>query len=92
MDGTVSRILRIRSPNSSGRAYPTVSGTLITVAPARMAASIMRHRNSKSVLDPSSVENSTSRHRLFAYLTASTAISQGAFAVAPQFLLYLNVR
>ncbi len=78
---------RIRSPNSQGRPYPTVSGMLIVVAPALTAASITRHRKSWFVRCASSAENSTSSVYPFARFTAATAASRTSSGV--DFSLYL---
>ena len=61
MFGTRPRTKRMSSPNSEGIAYPTVSGMLIVVAPASIAASTTAQRNSQSERKASSAENSTSR-------------------------------
>ena len=60
---------RMKSWNSSGAAYPTVSGRFTTDAPAAIAASTTLHRKSASVREASSAENSTSAHFLRAYAT-----------------------
>ena len=57
---TASRTVRTSSPNSCGNAYPTVSGTLIVVAPSSTAARITSSRNSSPVRVASCAENSTS--------------------------------
>ncbi len=62
------------SLNSCGVVYPTVSGTLIVVAPASTAAWTTSVRNSSSVRDASSGENSTSSHSDLASRTPSTAV------------------
>ena len=74
--GTRSLRRAMRSRYSWGVVYPTVSGTLMTVAPARMAASITRTRKSGSVRVASSAENSTSSQSVFACRTAWSAISR----------------
>jgi hypothetical protein len=73
MFATRPRTKRISSPNSEGMAYPTVSGMLIVVAPASIAASTTVQRNSQSDRNASSAENSTSRVRELACRTAATA-------------------
>ena len=65
---------------SSGTAYPTVSGRLIVVAPARTARPTASQRKLISVRLASSAENSTSAQRSRAYFTllemASSASSR----------------
>ena len=58
--GMASRTIRTSSPNSCGSAYPTVSGTLIVVAPSSTAASDVAITNSGEVRVASWALNSTS--------------------------------
>ena len=58
--GMASRTVRTSSPNSCGMAYPTVSGTLIVVAPASTATWKHSSRKSSSVRVASCAQNSTS--------------------------------
>ncbi len=58
--GTASRTMRTSSPNSLGVAYPTVSGTLIVVAPHSTAERTHASRKSSSVRVASCALNSTS--------------------------------
>ena len=58
--GTLFLNILIKEPNSSGIAYPTVSGIFIVEAPAFIAPSTHLHKKSWSVLEPSSGLHSTS--------------------------------
>ena len=77
--GTRSRTVLNKARYSSGTVYPTVSGRLMVVAPALMAASTQRHRKSISVRVPSSADHSTLATRLRAratdWLTRSSTFS-----------------
>ena len=53
-------MFNIKSPNSEGVVYPTVSGIFIVFAPEDIANSITSYKKSKSLLAASSQENSTS--------------------------------
>src|SRR6056297_102081 len=68
-------IISMNSKNSSGIAYPTVSGTFITVAPAFMTLSNIFAKNMGLLLVASSAENSMSGHRAAAYFTIASAFS-----------------
>ena len=63
----------IRSPQRAGIEYPTVSGTLIVLAPASMTASNTCTKKSMSERTASSAENSTSSVYSNAHFTACTA-------------------
>ena len=58
--GTRATTSATRAPNSCGSAYPTVSGTLIVVAPSSAATRYTSIKNPASVLVASWAENSTS--------------------------------
>ena len=75
MLGTLFFISAISCPNSSGIAYPTVSGTFMVFAPASITASNTLNRKSLSDLNASSAENSTSSVKFLANFTAETALS-----------------
>ena len=64
-------ILRVRA----GVNIPTVSGTSKKSAPALTTSLNISNKNSRSVLVPSSAENSTVKPWSFAYSTVSTAES-----------------
>ncbi len=75
-----SQILLIKRPYVSGSAYPTVSGTLIVVAPVSTAAVMILSRYSGSVRVASSGLNSTSRvysNAFFTYFTVAASTSSG---------------
>ena len=71
--GTASQRCWINAPYCSGTAQPTVSGKFTVVAPAATTAWLTSTKNSGSVREASSGENSTSSTKVFARLTPSTA-------------------
>src|SRR5829696_6304436 len=85
ISGARSRTCAIIRPIPSGRAYPTVSGRLITRAPAAIAVRQTAARNSTSDRVASSAENSTSSARSRAYATAKATRSSTCSGVSRSF-------
>ena len=73
-------------PNWKGILYPTVSGILIVVAPALIAASIILQRKSVSERPASSGLNSILSVNLVALFTERTAWLTTSSGVIPSFI------
>ena len=81
--GTRARTVSNMAWYSCGVVYPTVSGRLIVVAPALIAASTIRHMKSISVRVASSADHSTSSVHLRARVTASMVACKTCSGVMP---------